>query len=71
MTIFSLMENEPTGEPDETITVEEVSGIDKQHYALFESLIRKDKWTREEGKVLVPECAESLLGEARLILVIA
>ena len=33
-------------------TIVEETGIDKQHYALFESLIRKDKWTREEVEAL-------------------
>lgn len=55
-----FMENETTDEPDETITdsaaIEEESGIDKDHYALFESLIRKDKWTREEVAAL---CSDS------------
>lgn len=50
-----FMEDEPAGESNEiateTIAVEE-SGIDKQHYSLFESLIRKDKWTREEVEAL-------------------
>lgn len=31
---------------------EEENGIDKPHYALFESLIRKDIWTREEVEAL-------------------
>ena len=35
-----------------TTEIDEESGIDKQHYALFESLIRKDRWTREEVEVL-------------------
>lgn len=51
-----FMEDEPAGESNqtatETIAVEEEPGIDKQHYALFESLIRKDKWTREEVEAL-------------------
>ncbi len=51
-----FMEDEPTGESDDSATdttaVEVETGIDKQHYALFESLIRKDKWTREEVKSL-------------------
>lgn len=51
-----FMEDEPTDESDDSATdsttVEEESGIEKQHYALFESLIRKDKWTREEVKAL-------------------
>lgn len=51
-----FVEDEPTGESDDSTTdsttTEEEIGIDKQHYALFESLIRKDKWTREEVKAL-------------------
>ncbi len=51
-----FIENEPTGESDvsttDSTTTEEEIGIDKQHYALFESLIRKDKWTREEVEAL-------------------
>lgn len=52
-----FVEDEPaTGEYDDSTTdstpIEEEVGIDKQHYALFESLIRKDKWTREEVEVL-------------------
>jgi tellurite resistance protein len=50
-----FIEDEPADESNETTTetiaVEE-SGIDKQHYSLFESLIRKDKWTREEVEAL-------------------
>lgn len=51
-----FVEDESVGESDETViditAVEEESGIDKQHYALFESLIRKDKWTRDEVDAL-------------------
>ncbi|MCP4486563.1 MAG: ATPase [Gammaproteobacteria bacterium] len=51
-----FVEDEPAGESDDSATdstaVEEETGIDKQHYALFESLIRKDKWTREEVDAL-------------------
>ncbi len=51
-----FMEDEPIGESDDSTTdsntTEEEIGIDKQHYALFESLIRKDKWTREEVEAL-------------------
>lgn len=53
-TIF--MEDSPTGEFEdptaESIATEEETGIDKQHYALFESLTQKDKWTHEEVKAL-------------------
>ncbi len=55
-----FMEDEPFSESDDSTTdstvVEEETGIDKPHYALFESLIRKDKWTREEVEAL---CRES------------
>jgi hypothetical protein len=51
-----FVEEEPTGEPGnsttDSTTIEEEIGIDKRHYALFESLIRKDKWTREEVEAL-------------------
>lgn len=51
-----FVEDEPTGESDDSATgsttTEEEIGIDKQHYALFESLIRKDKWTRVEVESL-------------------
>ncbi len=52
-----FMEDEPAGELNETAmdtttAVEEETGIDKQHYALFESLLRKDKWSREEVEAL-------------------
>lgn len=51
-----FVEDEPTGESDDSTTdsttTEEEIGIDKQHYALFESLIRKDKWTREKVEAL-------------------
>lgn len=51
-----FMEDEPTDESNETAmdatAVEEAPGIDKQHYSLFESLIRKDKWTSEEVEAL-------------------
>ena len=49
-----FMEDEPAGELNETapVTAVEESGIDKQHYSLFESLIRKDKWSREEVEAL-------------------
>jgi len=51
-----FVEYETTGESDDSTmdstTIEEEIGIDKQHYALFESLIRKDKWTRKEVDAL-------------------
>jgi tellurite resistance protein len=51
-----FMEDEPAGESNETATnttaVEEESGIDKKHYSLFESLIRKNRWSREEVEAL-------------------
>lgn len=36
----------------ETDSMVDEAGIDKYHYVLFESLIRKDKWQREEVEVL-------------------
>ncbi|ORU93825.1 MAG: ATPase [Cycloclasticus sp. symbiont of Poecilosclerida sp. N] len=65
-----FMENEPTDEPYETITdsvVEEGPGIDKQHYALFESLIRKDKWTREEVEALCRDLGLMVSGALEII----
>lgn len=47
-----FVEDEPTSESDESTKGSTKTGIDKQHYALFESLIRKDKWTREEVEAL-------------------
>src|SRR5690606_473600 len=51
-----FMEDEPADESNETAiditSVNKESGIDKQHYSLFEILIQKDKWTREEVDVL-------------------
>jgi hypothetical protein len=53
------VEDESTGESDDSsddsFNIEEEAGIDKQHYALFESLIRKDKWSRDEMESL---CAD-------------
>lgn len=57
-----FMEDESTSGSDENETdasvLDEAPGIDKQHYSLFESLIRKDKWTREEMETL---CRDSSL----------
>lgn len=51
-----FVEDQPFSESDDSATdstlAEEETGIDKPHYALFESLIRKDKWTREEVEAL-------------------
>ena len=51
-----FVEDEPVSESDNSATdssvLEEETGIDKPHYTLFESLIRKDKWTREEVEAL-------------------
>jgi tellurite resistance protein len=51
-----FVEDSPEGESDDSAmdnsVVEEEAGIDKPHYALFESLIRKDKWAREEVDAL-------------------
>lgn len=58
-----FVEDESTGESDDSsddsFNIEEEAGIDKQHYALFESLIRKDKWSRDE--------MESLCGDLGLM----
>jgi hypothetical protein len=66
-----FMENESTGEPYETskdsAAVEEEFGIDKYHYALFESLIRKDKWTREEVEVLCRDSGLMVSGALEII----
>ena len=51
-----FVEDSPEEESDDSAmdnsVVEEEAGIDKPHYALFESLIRKDKWAREEVEAL-------------------
>ncbi|RAU17060.1 ATPase [Nitrincola tibetensis] len=51
-----FMEDEPADESTTTAVditdIDDESGIDKQHYLLFESLIRKDKWTRKEVEAL-------------------
>ncbi len=51
-----FMEDGPIDDSDEAATettaVKEELGIDKQHYSLFESLIRKDKWSHEEVEAL-------------------
>lgn len=55
-----FVEDQPAGEAEDLTTHStavkeqsgEQSGIDKQHYALFESLIQKDKWSRKEVEVL-------------------
>lgn len=66
-----FVEDEPTSESDETDTdttaVEEESGIDKQHYSLFESLIRKDKWTLEEVEALCRDSGLMLSGALETI----
>jgi tellurite resistance protein len=66
-----FVEDEPIGESDETVTdtaaVEEESEIDKQHYSLFESLIRKDKWTREEVNALCRDSGLMLSGALETI----
>jgi len=66
-----FMENDPTDEPYESITdsaaVEEEFGIDKHHYALFESLIRKDKWTREEVETLCRDAGLMVSGALEII----
>ncbi len=66
-----FVENEPEGESDGSATdnsvVEEETGIDKPHYALFESLIRKDKWTREEVEALCRDSALMVSGALETI----
>lgn len=66
-----FMDNESIGEPDATITdravVEEESGMDKHHYALFENLIRKDKWTREEVETLCRDSGLMVSGALEII----
>ena len=49
-----FIEDELQAEPDETenITLEEEFGIDGKHYSLFENLMRKDKWSRDEVEAL-------------------
>ena len=44
--------DESDGSATDSTVVEEEIGIDKPHYTLFEILIRKDKWTREEVEIL-------------------
>lgn len=66
-----FVEDEPTCESDglttDSTTIVEEIGIDKQHYALFESLIRKDKWTREEVEVLCRESGLMISGALETI----
>ena len=68
-TIF--VEDEPTGESADSATdstaIEEESGIDKQHYALFKSLIRKDKWTREAVEALCRDSSMMVSGAMETI----
>lgn len=51
-----FVEDEAEDEPDDSSMdssmADEETGIDKPHYELFESLIRKDKWTRDEVEAL-------------------
>jgi tellurite resistance protein len=66
-----FVEDEPESDSDETdaetIHVNEESGIDKQHYALFEKLIGKDKWPREEVEGLCRELGLMLDGALETI----
>jgi len=66
-----FMEDEPSGESSETATnitvVEEESGIDKQHYSLFESLIGKDKWSRDEVEAVCRDSGLMLSGALEVI----
>jgi tellurite resistance protein len=47
-----FVEDEPVDESKATTNIDEEFGIDKQHSALFESLIRKNRWAREEVEAL-------------------
>lgn len=47
-----FIEDETEETEVETTAAEDELGIDPSHYALFESLIGKDKWQREEVEVL-------------------
>jgi len=47
-----FVEDEPVDESKVTTNIDEEFGIDKQHSALFESLIRKNRWAREEVEAL-------------------
>ncbi len=66
-----FMEDESDGESNETAsdntTIDEGLGIDKQHYSLFESLIRKDKWTRDEVEVLCRDSGLMISGALETI----
>ena len=66
-----FVDDEPAGESDDSATdstvVEEETGIDKKHYALFESLIRKVKWTSEEVEELCRESGLMVSGALEVI----
>tara|TARA_R110002167_G_C12699470_1_gene653245 strand:+ start:334 stop:2610 length:2277 start_codon:yes stop_codon:yes gene_type:complete len=66
-----FVEDEPTSASDDSTTgstnTEEETGIDNQHYALFESLKRKDKWTREEVKALCRDSGLMISGALETI----
>lgn len=66
-----FVEDEAAGESDDSTmdgtTIEEETGIDKQHYALFESLIRKDKWARDEVETLCRESGLMISGALETI----
>lgn len=66
-----FIEDESADEPNETAmditAIDEESGIDKQHYSLFESLIRKDKWAREEVEVLCRDAGLMVSGAVETI----
>ncbi|OUS14702.1 ATPase [Gammaproteobacteria bacterium 50_400_T64] len=65
-----FMEDEAAGEPNEAAvnTAAEVEpGIDKQHYSLFESLIGKDKWSRDEVEAVCRDSGLMLSGALEVI----
>lgn len=66
-----FMEDDPVSQSNqatsEAIVVEDESEIDSKHYALFESLIRKDKWTREEVEALCRDSGLMVSGALEII----
>jgi hypothetical protein len=66
-----FVEDEPTDDSDnsnsDSADIDEENGVDKLHYALFESLIRKDKWTREEVEALCRDSGLMISGALETI----
>ncbi|MDO8909503.1 MAG: TerB N-terminal domain-containing protein [Pseudohongiella sp.] len=66
-----FVEDDPVAESDDSATdssiSHEESGIDRRHYSLFEILIRKEKWTREEVEVLCRDSGLMLSGALETI----